>query len=512
MNLSHSENFRTWLKKWAALRANDIYFNYSPSLLHTLAEDYSQNNQSGNLCFQSNITARSAKQSVFEILHLDLLQKLIENENLILLTLQIGNTTDQQQNLRATVLISTKYPHLPLMLMNNFWNITLESSTEIAEWIQNSDIISIDLPNVKTPENRTVHIDTHSRITLIQGIDYYGELKMSLLRMAMEIYRKDRGGLGVHAGSKEFYFQNGARGGLIFGLSGTGKTTLTCYLHTQTLKENEKLAVLQDDINLISEDIELFGSERGFYVKCDSCPEHKEITQAVLNKGSILENVAVNSSTHQLEWKNFQHTRNSRAIIDRQQIPGTTDYVDLRAPFNFIVYNTRRPDLPPISKCTNPFQIAAYYALGESIITSAEDASRVGEAKRQIGFDPFICEEPHLNIHRIKNFMLKSCTRRGKTFDCFIVNTGYIGEESNDITVEMTTTYLEAALRNELDWELDENLKLLVPKQRLFPNFPSPEDYYGKEKYKHIIEQLRLERHKYLSEIPRLDTSILFAI
>ncbi|MCK5342778.1 MAG: phosphoenolpyruvate carboxykinase (ATP), partial [Candidatus Heimdallarchaeota archaeon] len=120
--------------------------------------------------------------------------------------------------------------HTALMMMNNFWT-SFKSFP-----VKNSDILSIDIPewglddlNDLNDQTRFVYINPNERVTCIGGIDYYGELKMSILRMAMEITRRDYDGIGLHAGSKICVVKDTTtgklvkKGGLVFGLSGTGK-------------------------------------------------------------------------------------------------------------------------------------------------------------------------------------------------------------------------------------------------------------------------------------------------
>ena len=66
---------------------------------------------------------------------------------------------------------------------------------------------------------------------------------MSLLRMGMEILRDKHQGLGLHAGSKHIFLKVKQKlrkfGMLIFGLSGTGKTTLICHDHELVSPEKD---------------------------------------------------------------------------------------------------------------------------------------------------------------------------------------------------------------------------------------------------------------------------------
>lgn len=452
--------------------------------------------------FKTEITARSAKFTQIVTSHnrsefvsiIDKVLDFINPQDFVLMKVKVGQ--DKKIQLSATALVDKKHANKALMLKTNFF----ESDHDVAA----SDILTIDVPEY--PE-RKVLVFPEERMTIILGIDYYGEMKMSILRMAMEILRKDRGGLGLHAGSKIYRLVNGSniiieKGALIFGLSGTGKTTLTCHLHGLTSPES--VLILQDDINLILEDGSAFGSEKGFYVKCDNCPEHKEITAAVTTSGSIMENVHSDENGN-IDWKNFEHTHNTRAVIDRLALEGTGATIDLSS-LDFIIFNTRRPELPPIGRLMNPEQSAAFYALGESVITSAEDATRAGESKRQVGFDPFILGDEHTNINRIRRIISNI-----DKIQCFVVNTGYVGKEANDITVDMTLKCIESVVRGNIDWVYDEDLGYEVPIKvdGLDLTNVDPRKYYGEKEYQEIMANLKTERTAYLESIKGVDKEII---
>ena len=113
------------------------------------------------------------------------------------------------------------------------------------------DFISVYVPDWK---ERLIFLDVDQGYTYILGSDYPGEAKKSMLRQAM-YWIKRRGGLGLHAGSKVLRVvgPDGELrdvGFLLFGLSGTGKTTLT--LHDHGLQEPERAIIKQDDVVLMT--------------------------------------------------------------------------------------------------------------------------------------------------------------------------------------------------------------------------------------------------------------------
>jgi phosphoenolpyruvate carboxykinase (ATP) len=277
--------------------------------------------------------------------------------------------------------------------------------------------------------------------------------------------------------------------------------------HNHNFEKPEAVDILQDDIVFISGDGVVYGSEYGFYVKCSDVPSHKTITKAVHSEGSVLENVWV-SSDGEVEFQNFHYTHNSRAIIPRSNMDGAASEIDLPG-LNLVIYNTRRPELPPIGRLTSSAQAAAFYGLGESIITSAEDPARAGEAKRVVGFDPFVLGDHSLNINRMKSILDSN-----SDVEVLILNTGYVGDESNNIRVEDTLACIEGALRGTIEWELDQDLNYEVPKSidgvdldRL-----NPRTYYGEEKFRQLMTELREDRISYLRKFEGIDPSIINSV
>lgn len=489
-----------WIRENAFARATP-----APSIdtLRKLAKKKAIPTRTKNLLFRSNVTARSAAfTNSVEDDDGETLRVLesVPFESFYSIVIRVGSEAEAAKQVSATaaVLVPQSHPNLALMIASNFWRIPDMDPREC-------DILSVDLATVGDESNRKVWLCAKKFWTVFRGIDYYGELKMSVLRMAMERMRATRVGIGLHAGSKTFQVVDRAgiphlSSGLIFGLSGTGKTTVTC--HTHDLKPPERIFVLQDDVTFLTNEGEMFGAERFFYVKCDNCPEHPSITKAVLNPESVLENVAINSK-RELDWKNFRHTRNTRALVPRSALVGGDCEVD-GGHIDWIAYNTRRPEMPPICRLTSPEQVAAYYALGESIITSAEDPSREGESKRQAGFDPFITGHPERNVA-----IIRKIAEGLPSLEVFVLNTGYVRSSDNNISVHDTVSCLEAAVRGKLKWTYDPILKVDVPING-FPQRLSPHGVYGSN-YASAIETLRSERQEYLTKL-RVDPEVIASI
>ena len=105
----------------------------------------------------------------------------------------------------------------------------------------------------------------------------------------------------------------------------------------------------------------------------------------------------------------------------RRFIRGTGDGIDLPKA-NKIVFITRRNDVVPVCARLTPEQAAAYFMLGESIETSAGDPTKAGQAKREVGTNPFIVGPEAEEGNR-----LLAILRENPDMQAYILNTGSIG-------------------------------------------------------------------------------------
>ncbi len=366
------------------------------------------------------------------------------------------------------------------------------------------DFVSIYVP--EWPE-RVIFVHPEAGVTYILGTDYFGEAKKSFLRMAM--YReKGRNRLGFHAASKVIRVCCGDEtsrdtGFLIFGLSGTGKTTLTT--HDHGLVGPEGVIVRQDDVVIMDEKMYCAGTENGFFIKTEGLGKDgpdDPIYRAARSPRAIFENVVVDERG-ELHFDDTGLTANGRAVIPRSEFPCTDDGIDLERVQN-LVFITRRNDiLPPVARLT-PEQAAGYFMLGESVETSAGDPNAIGQARREVGTNPFVIGAEAEEGNRLLRFLrLNTGTR------CYLLNTGSIGGNVK-ISVKDSAMILEQIARDAIEWERDEDWGYEVPK--VLPGLDigklRPDTYYDPEDYRRRVDALRRERREWLSAFLGLNPAI----
>jgi phosphoenolpyruvate carboxykinase (ATP) len=396
--------------------------------------------------------------------------------------------------------VTSRYPRLPLM-----WGNTLFPSTG-----GNSDFTVITVP--EWPEKKVL-VFPETGFTLVLGTDYKGENKKAMLRQVM-YWAKKEGNLGLHAASKIIRVNRDGRlrdlGFLLFGLSGTGKTTLSC--HSHWLRYPEKVIIRQDDVVILKKDGSAVGTEESFYMKTEGLEPNSQplLYAAAISPRAILENVSVDPRSGKVDFFNSNLTSNGRAMVKRRDIAYTDEEVDLEKT-DYIVFINRRYDiLPPVVQLNDEWGAVAFM-LGESVETSAGDPSEAGKSMRVVGTNPFIVgsevEEGNLFLKILRN---------NPSIQCFILNTGMVGGRSHGqkITVTDSVKIMEMIARDKIVWKKDPfwgyDVPVDIPGVDL--NRFDLSKYYSEEEVSELSSNLKKERLQWLARFKGLSPDISNAI
>jgi phosphoenolpyruvate carboxykinase (ATP) len=369
------------------------------------------------------------------------------------------------------------------------------------------DLISIYIP--EWPE-KIIVCHPEERITFILGTDYFGEAKKSFLRMAMYMFKK-AGGLGLHAGSKVLRVKGRSgslndTGFILFGLSGTGKTTLT--MHDHGLAGPETVFIRQDDVIMMGPDGYCYGTENGFYIKTEGLDRSQAVLyHAATSPSAIFENVMIGQDGEVL-FDNADLTSNGRGVILRREVKNTDSGIDLQRA-DRIIFITRRNDIvPPVARLS-PEQGAAFFMLGESIETSAGDPAKAGQSKREVGTNPFIVGPEAGEGNRLLEIL-----RKNSGMECYLLNTGSVGagaSEGKKISIGLSTDILREIARGTIKWKPDPDWGYLVPEE--IPGVDlgpyRPESYYSGAQYGGLVDRLRQERRQWLAKYRGLKKEIV---
>lgn len=369
-------------------------------------------------------------------------------------------------------------------------------------------------PTDATPSFHTVQVPDYDEIairvlpdqgfTAVLGSDYTGEAKKSFLRLFM-YEAKQRGGLGLHAGSKRVVLDDGDQtiGQLFLGLSATGKSTLTC--HGFDLEQPEEARLVQDDVCALLPDGSVAGSEgQGLYIKTIGLDhdEQPSLHAAATSSDAVLENVDVDTDGS-VDFHSDRYTANSRAVVDREDVPRTDPNIDI-AGVDQVFFITRNPLMPPVAKLTAD-EGAAAFMLGESIQTSAGDPDRAGESIRVVGTNPFIIGSPAEEGNRFRRLI------EDLDVQCYILNTGTVGG-SADIGVNDTVAIVRAIARDNVDWTTDPITGLTIPATVPGMDIDEFDVATHVDELDERLADLVEERREYLESFDGLDQSIVDAV
>ncbi len=460
----------------------------------------------GNLAVTTRVRNRIAKfteivlgephDDYIKLVH-DVMEYLRDKE-----VIQLDRVMCQTQSYRrrCRVYVVSDYPRIPLM-----WGNTLFPG-EPGE----PDFITITVPD--WPEKKVL-VFPESGITMIMGSDYKGENKKAMLRQVM-YWAKKEGNLGLHAASKIIRVQKDGelldKGFLLFGLSGTGKTSLAC--HSHWLRPPERVIIRQDDVVILKADGSAIGTEESFYMKTDALEPASQplLYAAAISPRAILENVHVDKATGKVDFFDSKLTSNGRAMVKRGDIAFTDGHIDLDR-VDFMVFITRHNDImPPVVRLSSEWGAAAFM-LGESVETSAGDPSEAGKQKRVVGTNPFIVgsEEDEGNI-------FLDILRKNPGMQCFLLNTGMVGgtTRGQKITVIDSVKILEMIARDKIEWKRDEFWGYEVPIDVPGLDLSRFElaNYYSDDQIKRLSERLKHERLDWLSHFDSLNPDIIQAL
>jgi phosphoenolpyruvate carboxykinase (ATP) len=297
------------------------------------------------------------------------------------------------------------------------------------------------LPATKTaPDGGSpvfIGISFSRRLVLIMGSMYGGEIKKALFTV-MNYLLPDRGVLPMHCSA------TAGRDGdvaLYFGLSGTGKTTLSA---------DPSRHLIGDDEHGWS-DHGVFNFEGGCYAKVIRLSRRAEpqIFRAICY-GSVLENVVIDPHTRAVDWDDDSITENTRATYPVDHIPDAIVGGVGGEPRNvfFLTCDTYGV-LPPIARLTAA--MASYHFLAG--FTAKVAGTEAGVVTPAPTFSPcfgapFMPRDPVVYAR-----MLGERLADGQT-QCWLVNTGWSGGPygvGKRMRIALTRDLLNAALKGSLD-------------------------------------------------------------
>ncbi|MBK9099065.1 MAG: phosphoenolpyruvate carboxykinase [bacterium] len=297
-------------------------------------------------------------------------------------------------------------------------------------------------------------INFQKKIVLIGGTSYAGEIKKSIFTI-LNYLMPMQNVMSMHCSANLGERDDVA---LFFGLSGTGKTTLSA-------DPNRRL--IGDDEHGWSEN-GVFNYEGGCYAKVIRLSEEAEpeIYDTTRRFGTILENVQIDAQTRRIDLNDDTFTENTRAAYPLTHIKNIVEDGKAGHPENIVMLTADAFGvLPPISKLTT--EQAMYHFISGYTAKVAGTEKGVTEPKATFSTcfgAPFMVWHPTVYAK-----MLGEKIRKHKV-KCWLVNTGWTGGPygtGSRMKIQYTRAMLNAALDGKLDkveFETDPIFKLQIPK------------------------------------------------
>ncbi len=376
---------------------------------------------------------RPTAPAVFDRLLVKVQEHLNSVENVFVKDAFCGADKDYRMPVR---LVTEKAWHAAFM-HNMFVRATEE---EIPSHIPEFTILHV--PEMKSSMSDGVNSDVFVIIALdrgmviIGGTHYAGEIKKAIFTIMNHIL-PSKGLLPMHCSANT----DGDNAALFFGLSGTGKTTLSA---------DPNRALVGDDEHGWS-DKGVFNFEGGCYAKLIRLSEEDEPAIYATTKmpGSILENVILNADGSP-DFDNGSLTQNTRGSYPIEFIENRTPDSMADNPNNVVFLTCDAFGvLPPLSRLT-PEQAAYHFMSG---YTAKVAGTEMGVTEPQATFStcfgaPFMPRHPSIYAD------LLSKKIRENDAKCWLINTGWIAggaDASSRIKISWTRNLLNAAINGNLD-------------------------------------------------------------
>ncbi|KAF5670604.1 phosphoenolpyruvate carboxykinase [Fusarium heterosporum] len=309
----------------------------------------------------------------------------------------------------------------------------------------------------------SVAINFEQKEMVILGTEYAGEMKKGVFTVLFYEMPIKHNVLTLHSSANE-----GKNGDvtLFFGLSGTGKTTLSA---------DPNRALIGDDEHCWS-DNGVFNIEGGCYAKTIGLSAEKEPDiYGAIRYGSVLENVVFDPLTREVDYDDCTLTENTRCAYPIEYISNAKiPCLSPNSPSNIILLTCdARGVLPPISKLDSAQTMFHFISGYTSKMAGTED----GVTEPQATFSSCFAQ-PFLALHPMKYAKMLADKIETHNANAWLLNTGWVGagfaQGGKRCPLKYTRAILDAIHSGELanvEYENYDIFNLQVPKT--CPNVPS---------------------------------------
>lgn len=358
---------------------------------------------------------------------------------------------------RLNIRVITEKPWINLFAYNMFLRPDEEELDYFKpEWhVLSAPDLQLDPAECGTRQHNAAVISFKHKTILIAGTGYTGETKKGIFTILNYILPQQKNVLSMHCSANMGEDGDTA---IFFGLSGTGKTTLSADPHRKLIGDDEH-GWTEDGI---------FNFEGGCYAKLIglSADKEPEIFNAI-RPGAIVENVQFYPGTDRIDFHNGAITENTRVSYPLHYISNAQEPSIGGIPKNiFFLTCDAYGVLPPISKLT-PDQAMYQFISGYTAKVAGTEAG-VTEPKPTFS----ACfGAPFLPLHPGKYAEMLGAKMQKHHVNVWLVNTGWTGGaygEGHRMKLSYTRAMITAALDgllDDVDTTTDPVFGLAIPRE-----------------------------------------------
>ncbi|MFN3389308.1 MAG: phosphoenolpyruvate carboxykinase [Allosphingosinicella sp.] len=387
----------------------------------------------------------------FAALKADFLAALGAQQTLFVADLYGGSQPEHRVNVRVINELAWHNLFIRTMLVR-------PEAAELAGFVP--DFTIIDLPSFRADPAKhgcrsetVIAVNLSEKLILIGGTAYAGEMKKSVFGVLNYLLPRE-GVMPMHCSANIGPDGDTA---VFFGLSGTGKTTLSA---------DASRTLIGDDEHGWS-DSAVFNFEGGCYAKMIrlSAEAEPEIYATTKRFGTVLENVVIDPDTRELDLDDNSLAENTRGAYPIEFIPNSSADNMGPPPRNVVMLTADAFGvLPPIARLT-PDQAMYHFLSG---YTAKVAGTEIGVTEPEATFStcfgaPFMPRHPSVYGNLLKERIAKG------NVSCWLVNTGWTGGKygtGSRMPIKATRALLNAALDgslNDAEFRIDENFGFEVP-------------------------------------------------